>query len=330
MWITIAALALVAADGSNEITQYLYPTQTRLIAEIDLEAIKRSGLFDEDLERAFQRFGNSNDQVSRISKLLKFDPAKDLTGFTVCGGAGSGRRQSSLVVIKGRFPYEATQGTLEKLAQEGELTRLEYDDLPVFFNHRSRRAGYFALIDGRTMIASASKSLIENSIHGLTELRQPSEELAQRLSWKQSDDVVPAVRLAGFFPEEARQQMANAPPLRGIAQNLVGYNIVARLGDTSRLEGRLTMSDAAAVDRAVVTFRGLIELGKRSLENSARTDIRELLEKLELSADGTDLLFTAVLPRELLQRVIDSTRDERDRARKRARKRALERDQQDP
>jgi hypothetical protein len=101
------------------------------------------------------------------------------------------------------------------------------------------------------------------------------------------------------------------------AEDLVGYNFAARLGERSRLRGRLTFKDAAACKRAALVLRPLIELGKVALANGPRKDILELLQNLSLSEQDQDLVFDVEVSKELLKTITTNNRQQQERFRDR-------------
>lgn len=310
-----------ATFAADDVNRYLYPTDTSMLAVIDLDAMRQSRLFEKELDQGFKALIDSNEQVRNLSRVVGFDPAKELTAFTVCAGQARSRERDSLLILNGRFPYEKLAAALAEQAEKGELTAMTVNDLPVYFNHRARRAVYFALVDHRTLIASPAKQMVENSIQGLTDLREPKDEMKKLLV----NDLLPekapgnpAVTLAGLFPEQARRQFANAEPLRAIADKLVGYHVLVLLGEPTMVRARLTLSDAAAAQQAVATFNLMVGFGKAALANSDRTDIREMLEKLKFSPKESAIVIEADLPRSLVETMI--VRNEADEERMRARR----------
>lgn len=316
-------LTLVSAViGAENLNPHLYPSSANMIATVDLNAVRRSGFFNEDLQRGFEQAINANEQVQRLARLLSFDPVKDLATFTICA-SGQGRDAQALMIVNGQFPYEKLTTALKDMAKKGELTELSFNDLPIYFNHRARQAVYFAVIDGGTAIASSSKKLLEDAIQGLTDLRQPKPELQERLTWK--DEGTPAVRLAGVFPEEARRQMERVPQFGAFAKDLVGYNMIFQFGEPNHFEARLTLKETAAAKQAATTFKMLLQLGKVALQNSGqRPDMLEMLTNLRVEDKDRDLYFGVDIPGETMKTMVTLNRKERERFEEQRRRRLQE------
>lgn len=328
MSVLLLLLPLITSQA-DDFSRHLYPVKTNLVARVDLRAVRQSGLMDEEMKEGFENMLKSNEQISRLSKILEFDPAKQVHGFTVCGGGdGRGRRdgdRNTLVIVNGEFPEAKLATALKDMAEKGELTALEHNDLPIYFNHRLRQAIYFSLIDSRTAIISSSKELIEDAIQGLTDLREPTKELNERLTWEDADKKA-AVVLAGVFPEAARQQLARVPQLSDIADKMIGYNFSFRIDSDPRFQGRFTMTDANAAKQALTTFQALLTLGKAAMNASGqRPDILEMLNAMQLSDKGADLILNVQITRSLLETISSNNRKDGERMRERARQRREER-----
>lgn len=316
--------AVLAADNLNV---HLYPKETTLVAFFDLEGMRGSGVFDEDLNATFEEIIQSNEQVQRLAKILSFDPRKDIESFTVCAGRQQGPNAPSLMIVNGAFPYDQIVSELAKMAESGELTGLSINDLPVYYNHRAREAVFFAIIDGQTVIASQSKGMLEDAIQGLTDLREPSESLAERLAWGNEErESEPLIRLAGLFPEPFREAMAEFGPLAPIAEKMRGYNLTLHLEGEAIFQARLTLEDAAAAQTSVRVFRAMLTMGKAALENAERRpDIVEMLGNVKLTAKGNDLYFDVSMSPETLKSMLAANREDRNEFRERARQREEQR-----
>ena len=316
----ISALIVAQAD---QINRYLYPSDATLLAVFDMEAVRGSGLFDSELRDGFERMLKRDGPIAELGRLLDFDPSRQIASVTVCGAGERGDRPSSLMIVNGALPYEKSRPILAQMVETGKLTGLEFQDLPIYFDHRARRAVFFALIDAQTMIASSSRKTLQDAIQGLTDLREPPEELALRITWD-SDEETPAIRLAGRFPETARERLTRIPPIAPIAEDLVAYNVTVRFGKVVTTRARLTLRNDDASDRARGVFAGLIGLGKIALANSERRDLREMLDALDLRREGADLLFDLHVSRDQLTRILDDGRQRRERFRNRSDERKAE------
>lgn len=311
----LASVLLTAED----LNRYLYPKETTLVAFFDLAGMRGTGIFDDDLKATFDEIIQSNEQVKRLGKILSFDPSKDISAFTVCAGAQQGPDAPSLMIVNGEFPYDKIVAELEKLAESGELTAISINDLPVYFNHRSREAVFFGILDGKTVIASQSKLMLEDAIQGLTDLREPSEALAERLSWGNEErQSAPLIRLAGLFPETFRKAMGEFGPLAPIAEKMEGYNLTLHVEDEAMFQARLTLTDPSSAQTSVRVFRAMISMGKAALENAdRRPDIVEMLGNVELTAKESDLFFDVKMTPETLKSMLAANREDRNEFRKR-------------
>ncbi|MFO0944485.1 MAG: hypothetical protein U1D30_00845 [Planctomycetota bacterium] len=319
--LVLTLLANVTA-WAEDINSHMYLKDTTLVAIFDLAGIRKTGLFEDDLKDAFDNIINSNEQVQKVGKILNFDPSKEVTRFTICGGRQQGPEASVLLIVNGEFPYDKLVAALGEMVDKGELTSISINDLPVYFNHRARNAIYFALVDGQTVITSSSKAMIEDAIQGLTELREPAEELAGRLKWDDGKESPPLIHLIGLFPDEFRRQMATFPPLKPIADRMVAYNLVVRVEEEAEFQARLTLEDPTTAQQSVRVFKAMIELGKAALSNAdRRPDIVEMLGGVKLTAKDTDLYFDVAMRPALLQQILAGNRQARDEFRERRRER---------
>lgn len=307
------------ADGINS---HMYLKDTTLIAIFDLDRIRKTGLFEDDLKDAFDNIINSNEQVQKVGKILDFDPSKEVTKFTICGGRQQGPDASVLLIVNGEFPYDKLVAALAEMTDKGELTSISINDLPVYFNHRARDAIYFALVDAETVITSSSKTMIEDAIQGLTDLREPPEDVARRLALDDGEESPPLIHLIGMFPDEFRRQMGNFPPLKPIADRMVAYNLVVRVEKEAEFQARLTLEDPTTAQQSVRVFKAMIELGKAALSNAdRRPDIVEMLGGVQLTAKENDLYFDVAMRPALLQQILAGNREARDEFRERQRER---------
>lgn len=317
---TALLLSLVlAAEPVNELNQYLYPSMTGLVAVIDLQVAKRSGYFDDQLQQGFDQLLKGNEQLQQLSQLLDFDPLKQVESITICGSDKPGDR-SFFLIVNGQFPHERFNEALSKMVDDGQLSVFDIQELMVYFNHRERQAMYFSVVDGRTVIATPSKTWMEDAIQGLTELRTLQADFVERLSWK-AKEPSQAVRLAGLFPDQARRQIASNPMFAGIAEDLVGYNVSVQLTENPRIRLRLTLTDAEAADQADVLFATLIQLGKTALANSPRQDLLQVLNSVDTEPKDEHLLIEVTMTGELFKEIIANNREQRQRMRERRQQR---------
>jgi hypothetical protein len=220
--------------------------------------------------------------------------------------------------------FDQVSKALVEMAERGELSTFNVNDLPIYFNHRSREAIYFGIVDDGVMIASSKKSTIEDSIQGLTELRQPNAELMERLKWSAEDtkeiEEKPSVYLAGVFPEEARKQLEESP-LRAFAKDMVGYNMTIHLGEKAMFRGRLELASEASAAQAEKTFNLFFGMMKGMMtDGGKRTDTAELLSTAEIKANKKDLRFNMTAPRTLLASVSENDRKDPNSPRNRMRR----------
>lgn len=307
-----AAAPSVETTPEN-LNRHLYPSDTTLVALFDLDGLRATGLFDQEFKEGFDAIVASNESAAKLGKILSFDPTKDIKLFTVCAGRQQGPDASGLMIVNADFPYDKMVAELAKMADSGELTQLSINDLPVYFNHRSREALYFAVVDPTTVIASSSKRMLEDSIQGLTELREPKEDIAEQMAWGDEErQKAPLIRLTGVFPEEFRGAMGQFPPLKPIAERMVGYNLTVHMEDQAIFQARLTLEDASTAQNSVRVFRAMLEMGKAALTNAdRRPDIVEMLEGVNLAAKGNDLFFKVNMTPAMLQKFLAGNRADR-------------------
>lgn len=319
----IALLALCIAGWTDEdANRHLFPSRSNMVMHIDLQAVRQAGIFNEEIQRAFKAIVTENEQVKKLSQLLSFDPEKQIAGFTVCG-VGEGREGNALMIVNGQFPSEELGKQLSAMVENGELTGMSINDLPVYFNHKARQAVYFAVVDGSTAIASTSKRILKDAVQGLTDLREPAAELKSRLDWGVDEDgKPPAMTIAGVFPEEAKQNMSRIPQMAGFAKQLVAYNIVFHFGEPNQFSARLTLTDANAAKAASLTFKLFMGLGITALRTqNERPDIVEMMEKVKIGDKDKDLTFEAEFPRSLLETFANNNRRDQSKFEQRRRER---------
>lgn len=304
--VCIAALSLSAGE---DVSVHLYPTGTKSIVVVDLEAVRASGLFDRELRESFEYFLEDNEHMKKLGEILNADMGAAAKRIVICSRGEMGRESATLTISKGDYPFDKYSDALQQLAEQGELTLFTVNDLPVYYNHRSREAIYFAVVDDGLMVASNRKSMLEDSIQGLTELRPPDESLLERLEWSAEDvkdeEVRPCIYLAGVFPEAAREEMmANESPIKNIAKDMVGYNLTIHLGENVLFRGRLQLSSREASDRAEKLFQFLVNGMKVWVQNQReRPDVVEILSTLEIKASKSDLLFNVTASRETVAKL---------------------------
>jgi hypothetical protein len=279
----LALLACLAVPGADDdLTPFLYPEKTQRVAIINMAAIRDSGLFTEEIVRGFDRAIKENEQLKKIVDILKFDP-KSLNAVTICEVNDARPPQNAFMIVSGVFAYESASKQLAELGKTGELTAMSFEDQPVYFNHQNREASFFSLLDDKTLILSANKDLVKDA-------------------------------LAGALPPDARRGLSRVPQLAPLADKLVGYNVVGKLGANPKLQLRLTLTEAQAATQAVAAFNGLLELGKLALANNPeRNDVREILEKLTLTADKADLVAEINVTAEKLGEWIVQSRKDREK-----------------
>lgn len=321
-----ACLAMALCLADEDVSLHLYPTGTKSIVVIDLIALRSSGLFDREMREGFEYFLEDNQHMKKLGEILNADLGQAAKRITICSKGEMGPDAATLTVSNGDYPFDKFSKALSQMAEQGELTVFTVNDLPVYFNHRSREAIYFAIVDDGVMVASNRKSMIEDSIQGLTELRQPDEALLERLKWSAEDtkneEIKPSVYLAGVFPEAAREEMqSDQSPIKNIAKDMVGYNLTIHLGENVLFRGRLQLSSAEAATKAQKLFEFLVNGMKIFVANQQkRPDIVELMDTLEIKAQKSDLLFTLTAPKDMISKLQTADRNDPNSPRNRFRK----------
>lgn len=325
--LTCLALCL-APCADDESIRHMIPTKSNMVMHVDLAAVRQAGVFNDEIQRAFKAMVTENEQVKKLAQLLQFDPEKQISGFTVCG-VGEGPNGNALMIVNGAFPYDELGKQLGAMVENGELTSMSINDLPVYFNHKARQAVYFAVIDATTAIASSSKRILEDAVQGLTDLREPAEDIKSRLAWTKKDEddeeEAPAMTIAGVFPAEAKENMSRIPQMAMFAKNLVGYNIAFRFGEPNKFVARLTMTDSNAAKAASTTFKLFVGLGMTALRaQNERPDILQMMEKLKISDKDKDLMFEAEIDKSLMETFAKNNRRDRSKFEERRQKQIAE------
>lgn len=152
-------LALGLWSGS-ELNPHLYPSNTRSIVVIDFAAIRETGLFADQMAADFEEFLQDQEHFKRLNELLGVNLADATTMITICSsGSGGppgpgGPGGDYLSISNGEFSFDQVSGVLAEMSERGELSTFTINELPVYFNHRSREAIYFTIVDDGIMIAS--------------------------------------------------------------------------------------------------------------------------------------------------------------------------------
>jgi len=311
----LAALSVLPAV--DDISKYLFPKETKRLAIINFNAIRDSGYWTEEINEGFERGLRDNEQFERITKLMEINP-QHLEQFTICETNTGQGPERLFFIIRGQFAYEKAAKGLEEMGKSGELTSLTIHDLPVYYNHRSREASYFALVDDHTLVMSPGKNLLTDALDGLKELREPSKELADRLNAKALDSF--AFRLAGVIPDEAKRGLKQVPQFEPIADDLVSYDIVGSLGESPRLQVRLTMSDETAASQCVNALTALIAFAKLT-GGGARPDLIALLDKVSVKSDELEVLAELTVTQKQFGDLVVQGREDREKMRARFKER---------
>lgn len=326
MYVFLVGCIALAADVDSDVNQHLYPKETKSVVVVDLEALRASGMFDREMREGFEFFLQDNEHMKKLGEILKTDLSLAAKRFTICSTGEMERNAATLTISNGDYSFDKYSDALGKMAEDGELTVFTVDDLPVYYNHRSREAIYFAIVDDGVMVASNRKSMIEDSIQGLTELREPNTELLERLKWSAEDtkdaEVKPCVYLAGVFPQAARREMeSDRSPIKNIAKDMVGYNLTIHLGEDVLFRGRLQMASPEAAGKAKGVFEFLVNGMKIWIQNQReRPDIVELLQTLEVKADKADLMFNLTAPKTMIAKLQANDRSDPNSPRNRFRR----------
>lgn len=327
-----AVLLLLAVSGSamdDDAVRHLFPQTTERVAIINFAVIRDSGYWTEDIEKGFERGFADNEQAERIVKLLEVEP-KTLEKFTICetnvGGPGPER---VLFIVNGKFPFEKATQALADLGKQGELTTLTVHDQPVYYNHRSKEASYFTLLDEHTLVFSVAKGLITDALDGLKDLREPKPALLERLKWEE-DAKTFAVRLTGVLPEEAREGISKIPQLETVAKKLDGYNVLATLGESPGVKITLNMQDSESATQFATILNGFITFAKLTAIQNPRQDLVALLDKISIRGESKDVNVSLSISSEQLADIVVQNKKDREKwetkakERREARKKARE------
>jgi hypothetical protein len=326
------ALLTTGFAPAEDLSVHTLPTKAAFYMRINMGAIRESKFFERELSAVAEQIAK-NEFAGKMLKTLEVDPRKDIDAIILSGdGRGPRRRDgdepedNGMAIIKGRFNYEKLSAGLAQMAENGELTSIKFNDLPMYFNHRERQSGFFSVIDGTTVIASAKRKTLEEAIQGLTDLRQPNEELKSRMSWD-ADKGEPAFLMAGFIPDDAKEEMQRIPQMAAFAKSLVGYKFEGRFGETSKFEGAISMTDADAARTTTATIKTFMEFGKMAVRSQQppRPDIIEMMESIKMEPKDKDITFTLDVPKQLMETMITRNRDDEERRREEWRKRVEER-----
>jgi hypothetical protein len=312
-------LALAPAID-EEATRHLYPQATERIAIINFGIIRDSGYWTEDINKGFERGFADNEQAERIAKLLEIEP-KSLEKFTICEtNAGGPGPERVLFIVNGKFPFEKANKALEELGKQGELTTLTIHDQPVYYNHRSREASYFTLLDDQTLVFAMAKNLITDALDGLKELREPKPALAERLKWEE-DAKTYAFRLTGVLPDEAREGLSQVPQFAELAKKMEGYNVLGTLGESPRLKLTINMADAESATQLATTLNGLMNFAKLTANANPRQDLIAILDKVTIRGESKEVNAEVTISAEQFADIVVQNREERSKWEEKAKER---------
>jgi hypothetical protein len=324
----MAALLLILAGflpGSDgDTTRHLFPQTTERIAIVNFAVLRDSGYWTEEINKGFEQGFADNEQAQRIVKLLEVEP-KSLEKFTICEtNVGAQGPDRVLFIVNGAFPFEKATKALGDLAKEGELTTLTIHDQPVYYNHRSKEASYFTLLDEHTLVFSTAKGLITDSLDGLKDLREPKPELKDRLKWEE-DETNFAARLTGVLPPEAREGLGRIPNMEEVAKKMLGYNVIATLGDNPHVKITLDMADAESATQLATVLNGFITFAKLTATQNPRQDLVALIDKLSIRGESKEVNISLTITAEQFADIVSKNKEDRGKWEEKAKERREQR-----
>ena len=316
----LLAFAAIFPAIDEDAVRHLYPQTTERIAIINFAVIRDSGYWTEEINKGFEQGFADNEQAKVISKLLDVEP-NSLEKFTICetnvGGPGPDR---VLFIVNGKFPFDKAAQGLADLGKQGELTTLTVHDQPVYYNHRAKDASYFTLLDDHTLIFSAAKGLITDSLDGLKDLREPKPELLERLKWEE-DTTTFAIKLTGVLPPEARDGIGRIPNMEAIAKKLEGYNVIATLGENPAVKITLNMADSESATMMATQLNGFVTFAKLTASQNPRQDLVALLDKLSIRGESKEVNISLTISSEQFADIVLQNKKDREKWQEKAKER---------
>jgi hypothetical protein len=319
----LAFAALVPAIDEDA-TRHLYPQTTERIAIVNFAVIRESGYWTEEINKGFEQGFADNEQAKVIVKLLDVEP-KSLEKFTICEtNVGAQGPDRVLFIVNGNFPYEKASQGLADLGKQGELTILTVHDQPVYYNHRAKDASYFTLLDEHTLVFSAAKGLITDALDGLKDLREPKPELKERLKWEEEETTF-AARLTGVLPPEARDGIGRIPNMEEVAKKMLGYNVIATLGENPHVKITLDMADAESATQLATTLNGFITFAKLTAGQNPRQDLVALLDKLSIRGESKEVNISLTISAAQFADIVSKNKEDRGKWEEKAKERREQR-----
>jgi hypothetical protein len=172
--VVVSVLALAACKSSkNEEPAkpkpvdglYAVPARVSTVIAADVTALAKQPIVRRAVTEMLHRDPELKKRVTELVAECKLEPGEDITGLVIAMGES---RTDSMLVVQGRFDEAALAACVGKSmsASGGELTR-EADGTRVVYaavGTAGQRPVYFSLGSAKTLIASSSKPMLDESL----------------------------------------------------------------------------------------------------------------------------------------------------------------------
>jgi hypothetical protein len=266
----LLALALGVPAWAGTIPASVVPDGARWVAHVDMEKFVATKLYE-----YLEKDGTFEVRSRDVSRWLKIDPAKDITGVTIFGFEPGGKGQAVLVVA-GKFDKARL---LTLLDLDEDHTETPYGAYTV---HTTGDDGYGAFVNDGLIVLSEDRLALEKVLDTAGGKTKSFSGSALSASLK---DVPAGAFLCGVMPDLSRLSEMNSQSK--ILEKASGLFFLAQeRQDALQLRIQLTADSQESAKNMADLVQGLIAMGRLGGNEGDMAKIASVLDGLQVKLDG--------------------------------------------
>ena len=266
----LLALALAVPAFPGTIPSSIVPEGARWVAHLDMEKFVATKLYE-----FLDKDGKFEIKSRDVNRWLKIDPAKDLTGVTVCGCEPGGKGQI-VVAVAGKFDKARLLTLLDLDEDHPETPCGAY---PV---HSTGGDGYGAFVNDGLIVLSEDRLAVEKVLDTAGGKLKNFAGSALSASLKE----VPAgAFLSGTLPDLTKLSEMNSQSK--ILEKASGLFFLAQeRQDALQFRLQVTADSPETAKNMADLVQGIIAMGRLGGNDKDMARIASLLEGLQIKQDG--------------------------------------------
>ena len=317
----VLSLAAFIASPAGAVDPKLLPGDTEVVVTLNLKQMLDSEVAKQykellDQGRAFieaelEKQKNTNPALKYLEK-AGFDLMRDLHSVTVASN-GSKDVEAGFLVVEGKFNVAKINTVAEDAARENaellKVTRMGSVNVIEFTPPGGEKRFYVALINDKTLVATASHDALKDAISGTPRkgLNANFKSLLKTTSSKQSFSFAASGVAIAKMLENA--PIPNADAAMGMIKNIDGISAALTLGKDIQFQLGVNSKDEETAKQMVGMGNFGLLAARTAVANKAKEDEKfqplvDIAKTLRITSEGNNVVLRGEVTLENLEKLI--------------------------